>query len=106
MTAGRLICIAFVSLALVSCDKGYRLRFANYYPERMDTVLVSNMLFFSGIEPQKTTDYKPITKGHHDIRCVSKSGKIFTTAMHIPSSGSGDRTLQIDAISQVSILEK
>jgi hypothetical protein len=93
------------ALLLTACDKGYRVRFANYYIERMDSVIISGQLQFSMIERQQVTDYKEIKKGKHDVRCVAKDGRNFSTSLQIPSSGGGDRTIQIDAVSQVSVLE-
>lgn len=102
----RIILTFLVAFAAASCDKGYRVRFANYYVERIDTVSISGTPFFSMVETEHVTDFKKITKGDHPVRFVSQGGRVFATSIHIPSTGTGDRTLQVDAISQVSVLEK
>jgi hypothetical protein len=98
--------IITLSFLFGSCDKGYRVRFANYHTERMDTVLIGDKLYFTLVEPQQVTEYLKVTRGTHGVKLVTKSGLNFHSEMKIPSSGSGDRTLQIDAISQIDVLER
>ena len=100
------VLICSLSIALLSCDKGYRVRFANYHTERMDTVLIGENVSFNHVEPQQVTDYLKVTRGTHSVYLVTKSGLKYYSEMKIPSGGSGDRTLQIDAISQIDVLEK
>jgi hypothetical protein len=92
---------------MVSCDKGYQLRFTNYYIEPMDSVVVGdNKVVFKGVELQASTGYEKIKKGKYAIMCVSKGKKRFYSNITIPGKGSGKRTIQIDGISQISILEE
>jgi len=92
---------------LTSCDKGYEVRFANYYIEPMDSVVLgSNTVVFVNIEKQVTTEYKKIKKGKYGISLVSKSKKRFNSSITIPGNGAGRRTVQIDGVNQISILEE
>lgn len=94
-------------LILVSCGKGYELRFANLYNEPMDSVVVgNNKLVFTDIQLQSTTAFESITKGKYSITCISQSKKKFYTSISIPGTGSGKRTVQLDGIEQFSILEE
>jgi len=95
-----------VLIVFISCDKGYQVRFANYYTERMDTVKIGSKVEFTDVAPQQTTEYSPIKKGKYGITFISHTRKIFYSNIEIPSSGSGNRTVQIDGITQVSILEE
>src|SRR4051812_42644650 len=92
---------------LTSCDKGYQVRFANYYVESMDSVVVgNNKLVFKNIARNSTTEYQSISKGKYVVTCISQAKKKFITSLDIPSSGTGKRTVQIDGISQFSVLEQ
>jgi len=100
-----LLCCIIVFLP--ACDKGYRVRFTNYYAEPIDSVIIgSNRLIFAGIARDSTTDFNKISQGKHSVLIISKTKKRFSTDLEIPKSGSGDRTIQIDGINQVSILEE
>jgi hypothetical protein len=97
-----------ITLAIftASCDKGYEVRFTNYYTESMDSVIIGdNKLVFTLVEFKQTTEYRTIKKGKYQITCISKSKKKFYDEMVIPSRGSGKRTIQIDGINQISVLE-
>lgn len=99
---GLLMCLGFVS-----CDKGYEVRFTNYNLERIDTLVVGKTgLVFLNTDKQGTTDFKPVTRGNHYLKFVSKSGKRYSAFMYIPGKGTGKRTIQIDAINQISVLEE
>ena len=94
-------------LLLTACDKGYEVRFTNYYIEPMDSVIIGNrMIVFTGVELQASTGYNAIGKGKHSIECVSRTKKRFSSEINIPSTGKGKRTIQIDGINQISILEE
>jgi hypothetical protein len=94
-------------LLVASCDKGYQVRFTNYYIEPMDSVIIgNNYIVFTDIDLESTTDYKKLMSGKHWIRYVSRTNKKFYSTMVIPSKGSGKRTVQIDGIEQISILEE
>jgi hypothetical protein len=99
--------IGFIALLFVSCDKGYEVRFTNYYIEPVDSVIIgSNKIVFKNIELQATTGYEKISKGKYSIQCVSHGKKRFFSSISIPGSGKGKRTIQIDGINQISILEE
>lgn len=95
------------ALFLASCSKGYDVRFVNYYTETMDTVIIGkNTIVFTNIAPEKETEFKHIKRGKYPFTCVSHSGKRFSSEFFIPGNGSGKRTIQIDAIAQLSVLEE
>lgn len=101
------IFLVLLVLIQVSCDKGYEVRFTNYYIEPMDSVIIGNRLIvFTAVELQASTGYSKIQKGKHAIECISKTKKRFSSEINIPSSGKGKRTIQIDGINQISILEE
>jgi hypothetical protein len=92
--------------SLSSCSKGYEVNFTNYYTEAIDSVIVgNNLLVFTNIETEASTDYKKIQKGDHSVKCISNSKKVFYSTLHIAGSGSGRRNIQIDGITQISITE-
>lgn len=100
-------CILFIALFVLSCEKGYDVRFANYYLEPMDTVMIGeNKVLFVNVDLQQTTNFKKISKGNYGIKLISKSKKIFKSSITIPKSGTGQRTIQIDAIENISVLEE
>lgn len=101
-----LIIFGFFLLIASSCSKGYEVRFTNYYTEPMDSVIVGNdAVIFSGVKTESSTDYKKIGKGNHSVRFVTDSKKVFYSTFDVAGSGSGKKTIQVDAIQQVSILE-
>jgi len=101
------ILFLFALLLLSSCDKGYELRFINYYLEPMDSVIVgSNVLVFTNVETQSSSAFMGIKKGTYGVTCISKSKKHFTTEIVIPSKGSGQRSLQIDGLASFVLLEE
>jgi hypothetical protein len=90
-----------------SCDKGYDLRFVNFYLEPMDSVIVgSDVLVFTNIETQSSSAFMKIKKGTYGVRCISKTKKQFSTEINIPSKGSGQRSLQIDGLATFVLLEE
>ncbi len=93
-------------LLLGACDKGYQLRFTNYYTQPMDSVVIGNrIIVFKNVGLQSTTEYKKLMAGKHGVYMYTKSEEQISGEILIPSKGSGKRTLQIDAIKQVVLLE-
>jgi hypothetical protein len=73
----------------------------------MDSVVVGqNKLIFQNIAQETKTGFNTITKGNYTIRCISKTKKVFYSTITIPKSGTGSRTIQIDGVNQISILEE
>lgn len=97
------LCLAL----LVSCDKGYEIRFSNYYPRTMDTVNIGEgKVLFTNVGSLQSTEFKKISKGKYRVVCIAADGKRIETMLEIPSAGTGKRTLQVDGISQVAVLEE
>lgn len=104
--AAHIVFFTFLLLLLCSCDKGYQVRFVNYYTEPMDSVVVGNdVVVFTGIDPEAETAYEKIKKGTYKVVCTARSKKKFSSQITIPRSGSGKRSIQIDAVNSFSILE-
>ncbi len=94
-------------LFLVSCDKGYELRFRNYYIEAMDSVIIGeNKLVFTNVAINNSTEFKSISKGTYGVKCISKSKKVFESQIEIPKSGSGKRTVQTDGLGTIDVFEE
>lgn len=73
----------------------------------MDSVVIGNdKVVFVNVGLQQTTDFKKISKGNYNVKLISKSKKIFNSNIIIPKSGTGKRTIQIDAIQNISVLEE
>lgn len=90
-----------------SCSKGYEIRFANYYTEKMDTVIIGkNKIIFSNIDKLTSTDYQSIARGQYDAVCISSTKQKFYTSFFIPGKGSGKRTIQIDGTKTINVLEE
>lgn len=102
----------FISLLLgacfmFSCSKGYQVRVTNYFIEPIDSVIIGkNKLVLKDIKLEETTDFYSISKGIYEVQFISSTKKRFNASLTIPGSGSGKRTIQIDGISQISILEE
>lgn len=91
---------------LTSCDKGYEVRVTNYYIEPLDSVVVGdNKLIYKSIALETTSDYQKLAKGKYQILFITKTKKRINSSFSIPSKGTGKRTIEIDAIEQVTILE-
>lgn len=100
------ILIALGPVIFISCDKGYQVRFINFNTERMDSVVIGdNTVVFTNVDLQSETDYLKIKKGKYKVSCITTSKKKFYSDITIPGSGSGKRSVQIDAINNFSILE-
>jgi len=92
---------------LASCGKGYKVRVANYYTEDLDSVIVGNYkVVFADIARNQTSDFKNLSKGKYQVVFRAKNNKSFRSEVFIPSSGTGQRTLQIDGSTQIVILEE
>ena len=73
----------------------------------MDSVIIgNNKTVFTAIDPSATTEFRKISKGSYNISCVSKSKVRFNSSIFISRYGSGKRTIQVDGLGQVSILEE
>ena len=98
----------FVSCALLlcSCDKGYRIRCSNYYTEPMDSVKIGSKIVFTNVEIHAASEFADIKRGHYNITFITSSKKMFYSSIFIPGQGEGNRTVQIDAAEQISILEE
>jgi hypothetical protein len=97
----------FAALLLSSCGKGYQVRFTNYYIEEMDSVIVgNNKIVFTDVKPEAATGYKKLSKGDYAILFITKTKKKFTGTINVPTTGTGKRTIEIDGITQVAILEQ
>ena len=95
------------SLLIISCTKDYQVRVTNYNTEVLDTVIIGNdKIIFTAIKKETTTDYKTIPKGNYTIKCISKIKKVYTSTLSIPKKEGGKRTIQIDGLNAVSILEE
>ena len=89
-----------------SCSKGYEVRFTNYYIEPMDSVIIGdNAIVFKNIDLESASDYTKLKKGKYHVTCISKMKKKFYSSITIPKSGDGKRSIQIDAVNSISILE-
>lgn len=107
MRVKSILIFGFLSLWMVSCDKGYDLRFINYYVEPMDSVVIgSSAIVFTNIETQNSSAFMSIKKGKYTVTCISKSKKQFLTEIEIPSKGSGQRSLQMDGLATFVLLEE
>jgi hypothetical protein len=94
-------------IVLVSCDKGYEVRFSNFYIEPMDSVyLPGTSIVFKNVETEQNTGYQKISKGKHAILLVSKNKTRMQSQIDVPSTGTGKLTIQVDGIKQISILEE
>lgn len=94
-------------LLLCSCDKGYEIRFSNFYLEPMDSVLIGeNQVVFTNVERNTTTDFKPIKSGDYAVTCITRSKLRLSSNIQIPQKGSGSRSLQIDGLKVFTLLEE
>jgi hypothetical protein len=100
--------LLIVSFGVVacSCDKGYTIRFSNYYIEPMDSVMIGDKIKFTNVAKYTSTDFAKISRGNYNIVCVSTSKKRFYSSIFISGKGEGKRTVQLDAANQISILEE
>ncbi|MES2679101.1 MAG: hypothetical protein V4635_04415 [Bacteroidota bacterium] len=107
-SSGALHTLFFTAIVfcLVSCDKGYQVRFINYNTEPMDSVIIGdNHVVFTNVDFKSVTDYQKIKKGNYSVTCISKTKKKFQSTITIPKNGDGKRSIQIDAVNSISVLE-
>lgn len=72
----------------------------------MDSVIVGNkLLVFTNIGLESASDYEKLQKGKHTITCITKTKRKFYSIINIPGSGTGKKSIQIDAINNFSFLE-
>jgi len=96
-----------MSTFLISCDKGYTVRFTNYSQQPVDSLIIGdNEVVFTNIEVQNVTEYKPIKKGNYSIQCVTKSKNRYKSSFNIPSAGEGKKSIQIDGTNTIVVLEQ
>ena len=94
-------------LFFASSDKGYKQSFANYYTEAMDSVVVgNNKIVFQNVQPLETTGFYNINKGTYGVTFITKSKKKFYSSITVPKTGTGNKTLEIDATVQIQVLEE
>ena len=97
----------FVALFFISCGKGYKVRVSNYSTERIDSVIIgNNKLVFKEIDQEQTTDLYSLSKGNYNVTFINRSKRRFFTNLFISSKGGGQRTLQIDGLNHISVLEE
>lgn len=93
-------------ILLTSCGKGYQVRVANYYLEKLDSVIIGNRaVIFTGVEAETRTEYRSITSGDHSVKCVMMNGDYFYGVAALPKGGEGSHTIQIDGLKQVTTLK-
>lgn len=96
----------FLILLFSSCSKGSQVRFANYYIEKMDSVVIgNNEIIFTNILPQTNSDYANIKKGNYSVKCITKSKKIFISNLSISKNSSKKQSIQMDGLNKFSVLE-
>lgn len=96
-----------MSAFLISCDKGYTVRFTNYSQHPIDSVIVGDKsLVFTNVEIQTVTDYRSLKKGKYAVECVTKGKNRYYSSITIPSSGGGTRSIQIDGTNTIVVLEE
>ena len=101
------VLLFIIFLTLASCDKGYDVRFTNFYLEPVDSVVIGqNKVVFTNIEVKATTSAMKMDKGDYSVTCITKSKKHFGAELSIPKKGSGVRTLQIDGLGNIIVLEE
>ncbi len=73
----------------------------------MDSVIIGNrQVIFTNVGLGQTTEFKKITRGNHYFTLTTKTKKKFSSSFFISGKGSGNRTIQIDAIKQIFVLEE
>lgn len=97
---------ALLLLICCSCDKGYEIRFSNFYLEPMDSVRIGSEMVFTNVERNTTTSFKPIKSGEYAVTCITRSKLRLDTSIQIPKKGSGSRSLQVDGLKVFSLLEE
>ena len=100
------VVLIFVFIVFSACGKGYEVRVSNYNTEVLDSVIIgNNEIIFTAIDLQSTTEYKKIESGDKSIKCITKTKKKYNSSISIPKKDGGKRTIQIDGINSISVLE-
>lgn len=100
-----ILCVA--GSILSSCSKGYEVRVTNYNNETLDSVVIgNNTIVFTQVEKQATTEFRKIKAGTYGITFITKTKNEYSSSITIPKKDGGKRTIQIDGINNVSILEE
>lgn len=90
-----------------SCSKGYEVRVSNYNNEALDSVIIgNNNIVFTQVDKQATTEFRKIKAGTYTIKFITKAKNEYGSSITIPKRDGGKRTIQIDGINAVSILEE
>lgn len=92
---------------VTSCSKGFEARVINLNLEVLDSVIVGNdVLVFTNIDLQQKTGYQNLKSGKYVLKFITKTKKRYSAEFTIPSKGRGKRSLQIDAINNISVIEE
>ncbi len=90
-----------------SCSKGYEVRVTNFNNETLDSVVIgNNTIVFTQVAKQATTEFRKIKAGTYAIKFITKAKNEYSSLISIPKKDGGKRTIQIDGINSVSILEE
>jgi len=102
------IVILFAGMIIFSsCSKGYEVRVSNYNNEALDSVVIgNNNIVFTQVDKQATTEFRKIKAGTYNIKFITKTKNEYGSSITIPKRDGGKRTIQIDGINAVSILEE
>ncbi len=95
----------FFLLIFLSCGKGYEVRVTNRYIEDMDSVIIGEKIFYENVKRQETTEYQKLIKGTFYVTFVCKSKKRINSSITIPNKKSGKRTIQIDGLGLITVLQ-
>lgn len=103
-----IIILSLITVGIFSsCSKGYEVRVTNYNNEVLDSVVIgSNVIVFTQLEKQATTEFRKIKAGSYSIKFITKAKNEYSSSITIPKKDGGKRTIQIDGINRVSILEE
>lgn len=97
----------FCGIIFSSCSKGYEVRVSNFNNETLDSVVIgSNTIVFTQVEKQATTEFRKIKAGTYTVTFITKTKNEYGSSITIPKKDGGKRTIQIDGINSISILEE
>ncbi|MBA3683556.1 MAG: hypothetical protein H0W73_20680 [Bacteroidetes bacterium] len=90
-----------------SCSKGYEVRVSNFNTETLDSVVIgNNTIVFTQVEKQATTEFRKIKAGTYTVKFITKTKNEYGSSINIPKKDGGKRTIQIDGINSISVLEE
>ncbi len=96
-----------VAIIFSSCSKGYEVRVSNFNNETLDSVVIgANTIVFTQVEKQATTEFRKIKAGTYNVTFITKAKNEYGSSITIPKKDGGKRTIQIDGINSISILEE